>query len=85
MSHEMRCTNLKGLLSTERAAIHCHLDARLVEEPPADRREAVRLFIEGYGGLMRELYCAHICADRARCEAIRLRLPSGVLLREQAS
>ena len=40
------CTNLNGLLSTERAAIHFHLDAHILVEPAGDRREAVRAFVE---------------------------------------
>ncbi len=67
-----QCTNLRGLLSTERAAIRCHLDGQLMVGGISDRREAVRLFIEGYGGLMRELYCAHSCPDRGRCGVFRM-------------
>ena len=79
------CTNLNGLLSTERAAIRFHLDAHVSEDPAADRREAVRSFIEGYGGLMRELYCAHVCQDRARCEAVRSHLRIGAFASQRAS
>ena len=61
------CTNLKGLLSMERAAIRCHLDTHPFPSPPTDPREAVRSFIEGYGALMRTLYCSHVCPDRAHC------------------
>ena len=78
------CTNLKGLLSTERAAIQFHLDAHIREDPAADRREAVRSFIEGYGGLMRELYCAHICQDRAQCEAVRCHRRIGAFASQRA-
>ena len=79
------CTNLNGLLSTERAAIRFHLDAHVSEDPAADRREAVRAFIEGYGGLMRELYCAHVCQDRAHCEAIRSHPVAGLFAPQAAS
>jgi len=84
MSPNATCTNLNGLLATEKAAIRCHLDAHLFVAQPTERREAVRSFIEGYGGLMRELYCAHICPDRARCEVMRIRLPDCVEPRPQA-
>ncbi len=85
MNPEIHCTNLKGLLTTERAAIRCHLDTSATAGPMADRREAVRLFVEGYGALMRELYCAHICEDRGHCEAVRAIRMTGDLVQEQAS
>ena len=84
MNSEPHCTNLKGLLTTERAAIRCHLDTSSLAGHMADRREAVRLFVEGYGGLMRDLYCAHLCADRGHCGALRPRRPTGDLLQEEA-
>jgi hypothetical protein len=61
------CTNLEGLLRMEKAAIRCHMDAHLIAAQPADPQLAARTFIEGYGGLMRELFCAHVCPDRAHC------------------
>lgn len=80
MNAQNHCTNLKGLLSTERAAIQCHLDGQMVAGGVSDRREAVRSFIEGYGGLMRELYCAHSCQERGRCGVSRAhRLSRGFL------
>jgi len=75
MSPNAKCTNLNGLLATEKAAIRCHLDAQLFAAQPLERHEAVRSFIEGYGGMMRDLYCAHICPERAHCEVARLRMP----------
>ncbi len=84
MNAQVHCTNLKGLLSTERAAILCHLDGQLVAGEVSDRREAVRAFIEGYGGLMRELYCAHSCQDRGRCGVSRVRRLSREFLQEAA-
>lgn len=69
MSGSNTCTNLTGLLAMERAAIRCHVDTLACTEPGMDRREAVRTFIEGYGGLMRGLYCAHVCPVRAGCAA----------------
>ncbi len=85
MNLHSSCTNLNGLLSTERAAIHFHLDAHILVEPAVDRREAVRAFIEGYGGLMRELYCAYVCHDRAHCEAVRSHHVAGLFAPQQAS
>ena len=69
MSESNTCTNLTGLLAMERATIRCHLDTLACAGPAMDRREAVRTFIEGYGGLMRGLYCAHVCPARAGCGA----------------
>ena len=85
MNSDTHCTNLKGLLTTERAAIRCHLDTSAGAGHLGDRREAVRLCVEGYGGLMRDLYCAHICSDRGHCEAVRTRRLTGDLVQEQAS
>ena len=85
MNPDIHCTNLKGLLTTERAAIRCHLNSSAVAGHLTDRREAVRLFVEGYGGLMRNLYCSHICEDRGHCEAVRMRRTPGDLLQEQVS
>ncbi len=70
MNPQVTCSNLHGLLSTERAAIHFHLDSQAAAGCLADRREAVRVFIEGYGGIMRNIYCAHVCPDRARCAVV---------------
>lgn len=85
MNPQVCCTNLNGLLSTERAAIRCHLDAFAAGERLADRREAVRAFIDGYGGLMRELYCSNVCRERARCEVSSRPLLFGGLARKPAS
>ncbi len=84
MNTHTDCTNLNGLLSTERAAIQFHLDAHHSVEHQTNRREAVRSFIEGYGGLMRELYCAYVCHDRAQCEAVRRRHVGGNFVPQQA-
>ena len=80
MNPQMTCSNLHGLLSMERAAILFHLDSQAAAGHLADRREAVRVFIEGYGGVMRNIYCAHICPDRARCVVMEQSpvLPAGM-------
>lgn len=83
MKPKVRCTNLKGLLSTERAAIRCHLDTHVVAGEVVDRCEVIHAFIENHGGLMRELYCAHVCPDRGHCEAIHLSRMDRNLLLEQ--
>ena len=80
----LQCTNLNGLLSMERAAIRCHLDALVVVAQPHERREAVRTFIEGYGGLMKTMYCSHVCPDRSRCGLAQYRRPEEAVLPRQA-
>lgn len=81
MNPSATCTNLHGLLATERAAIRCHLDAHpALASTREERREAMRCFVEGYGGLMREIYCMHVCKERARCEAFHGQPPGGGVL-----
>ncbi len=85
MNPQVTCSNLHGLLSTERAAIRFHLDSQVAAGQLTDRREAVRVFIEGYGGIMRNIYCAHICPDRARCAVVEQpTVLSGPLTQKQA-
>lgn len=80
MIMEQKCTHLKDLLDTEMAVIRRHLDEHIFLRKLNDRTEAIHSFIQDYGWLMRELYCAHICAKRAHCAiAVEMRTEGDLL------
>ncbi len=77
------CTHLKELLDTEMDVIRRHLDEHIFLRQLNDRTEAICSFIQDYGWLMRELYCAHICSNRSQCAIADEMRVEGDLLRKR--
>jgi len=62
-----QCVQLSVFLQVEREIIEKHIEDHKWFRKIADYNQGVADFIQNYGWLMREMYCSHICKERANC------------------
>lgn len=66
-----QCVQLSLFLQVERDIIEKHIEDHKWFRQIADYNQGVADFIQNYGWLMREMYCAHICKERENCAIAR--------------
>ncbi len=65
------CSHIEEILKAQIDIIERHVDQHKWFHHIENRDEAIADFIEKYGFIMREFYCARICEERFNCEIAR--------------
>lgn len=77
---DKQCKQLSRFVKTQLEIVKKHLDEHRFLRHIEDKNEALKSFIEDYGWLIREIYCAEVCEDREECEIADEMKMSGDLL-----
>ena len=70
-------------MKTQTDVIKRHLGEHKWLRKIEDDNQALESFINDYGWLIREMYCAHTCEDREDCEIADKLMKEGDLLRNK--
>ena len=77
-----KCSRLNKFMKTQTDVIHKHLGEHKWLRKIEDDNTALESFINDYGWLIREMYCAHICDERSDCTIADKLKKDGDLLRD---
>ena len=70
-------------MKTQMGVIERHLGEHKWLRKIEDDNQALESFINDYGWLIREMYCAHVCEEREDCEIADKLKKEGDLLRHK--
>ena len=62
------CTHMRDFMFSQYKIVGRHIDKHKYYQGIAKKDEAIQDFIDKYGWLMREMYCANACPDYEHCK-----------------